>query len=148
MLTAAAWGTLSRTAVLNKSVAKWRLARSLASSGNLPTPAAGTCRLAGVEPCREPRRKRTEPADYKLHQTAAALAACVPEAHGGQRRNAARYQCIVHRKWAGFGAQLSRSWRTADQSRMQSSYDPRNAQNNTRRGKRTPTRAIKNKGWP
>jgi hypothetical protein len=52
----------------------------------------------------------------------------VLEAQGGQRRNAAHYHCIVHRKRAGFGARLPRGWRTADQSRMQSGYDPRNAQ--------------------
>jgi hypothetical protein len=79
MLTVAACGRLSRTAVVNKSVATLRLARSLASRGNLPAPAAGTCRLAGVEPCRGPRRERTELAGYKLYQTAAALAACVPK---------------------------------------------------------------------
>jgi hypothetical protein len=45
---------LSRTGVLNKSVATWRLARSLASSGNLPTPAAGTCRLAGSSLVEDP----------------------------------------------------------------------------------------------
>jgi hypothetical protein len=36
------YGTLSGTAVLNKSVATLRLARSLASSGYLPTPTAVT----------------------------------------------------------------------------------------------------------
>jgi hypothetical protein len=61
----------------------------------LSAPAAGTCRLAGVEPCRGPRRERTELAGYKLNQTAAALAACVPEVQGSQRRNAAHYHCIV-----------------------------------------------------
>jgi hypothetical protein len=66
MLTAAACGRLSRTAVLNKSVATLRLARSFASGGNLPAPAAGTCRLAVVEPCRGPRRERTELAGYKV----------------------------------------------------------------------------------
>jgi hypothetical protein len=40
-------GTLSRTAALNKSVATLRLARSLACSGNLPTPAAGPAGLTG-----------------------------------------------------------------------------------------------------
>jgi hypothetical protein len=79
MLTVAACGWLSRSAVVIKSVATLRLARSLASRGNLPAPAAGTCRLAGVEPCRGPRRERTELAGYKLYQTAAALAACVPK---------------------------------------------------------------------
>jgi hypothetical protein len=89
MLTAAACSTLSRTAVLNKSVATLRLARSFSIRGNLPAPASGTCRYAGVEPCRGPRTERTELAGYKLYQTAAAIAACVPEAQGGQRRNAA-----------------------------------------------------------
>jgi hypothetical protein len=36
------------------------VARSLDSRGNLPAPASGTCRLAGVEPCRGPRREITE----------------------------------------------------------------------------------------
>jgi hypothetical protein len=146
MLTAAACGTLSRTAVLNKSVATLRLAGSLASRGNLPAPAAGTCRLASVEPCRGPRRERTELAGYKLNQTAAALAACLPDSQGGQRRNAAHYHCIVHRKWAGFGPQLPRSWRTVDQSRVQSTYDTRNAQKHTRTGNTTPEIAKKRKG--
>jgi hypothetical protein len=53
----------------------------------------------------------------------------VPEVQGSQRRNAAHFHCIVHRKRAGFGAQLPRSWRTADQSGLQSSYDPQNGQN-------------------
>jgi hypothetical protein len=53
----------------------------LCSSWNFPTPEAGTCRLAGVEPFRGSRRERTELKGYKLYQTAAALAACVPDAH-------------------------------------------------------------------
>jgi hypothetical protein len=64
----------------------------------------------------------------------------VSEAQGGQRRYAAHYHCIMHRKRADFGAQLPRCWRTADQSRRQSSHDPRNARKNTPRtatGKRT-----------
>jgi hypothetical protein len=73
MLTAAAWVMFSRTTVLNKTVATLRLASSLACSENLPTPAAGTCRLAVAEPCRGPRTERTELAGYKLYQTAAAL---------------------------------------------------------------------------
>jgi hypothetical protein len=52
------------------------LARSLASSENLPTPATGTCRLIAVEPCRGRRREKTELAGFKLYQTVAALAAC------------------------------------------------------------------------
>jgi hypothetical protein len=96
MLTAAACGTLSRTAVLNKSVATLRLARSLTTRGKLPAPEPGTCRLAGVEPCRGPRREKTELAGYKLDQTAPALAACASEARDRQRRNAAHYHYIVH----------------------------------------------------
>jgi hypothetical protein len=42
----------------------------------------------------------------------------VPEAQGGRRRNDARYNCIVHRKRADFGAQSPRSRRTTDRSRM------------------------------
>jgi hypothetical protein len=70
----------------------------------------------------------------------------VPEAQGGQRRNAAHYHSIVHRKRAGFGAQLPRSWRTADQSRLQSSLYPPNAQKNTRTGNKTPEIAKLCKG--
>jgi hypothetical protein len=62
-----------------------------------------------------------------LYQTAAALAACVPEVLGGQGKNAAHHHCIVHRKQAGDAALLLSSWGTANRSRMQSSYDPRNA---------------------
>jgi hypothetical protein len=64
----------------------------------------------------------------------------VPEAQGEQGINAAHSHCIVHRKRAGFGAQLPRSWRTAAQSKTKSRYDLRNAQKYTRTGKNKPER--------
>jgi hypothetical protein len=120
------------------------LARSLASSENLPTPATGTCRLISVERWRGRRREKTELAGYKLYQTVAALAACAPEAQGGQKRNAARYHCIVHRKRAGFGAQLPRSWRKQIKAGCNRAAT-RGTPENTRTDKKIPESAKKRK---
>jgi hypothetical protein len=98
-------------------------------------------RLAEVEPCPGPRKGENRACRYKLYHMAAALVSCVSEALGGQRRYAAHYLRIMHRKRAGFGALLPHSWRTADQSRKQSSYDPRKAQKKAIEQARTPERA-------
>jgi hypothetical protein len=62
----------------------------------------------------------------------------VSEAQGGQRRNAAHYHCIVHLKRAGFGAQLPRSWRTADQEQYAVELRPAERQKKTDRPKKRP----------
>jgi hypothetical protein len=116
MLTAAAWRTLSRTAVLNKSVATFRLTSSLA---------AGTC-----------RRQQRRCTDMQLSST-------VEPAEGRQGKSTAHYHSIVHRKRAGFWAQLPRSWSTADRNRMQSRNDPRNAQEPFERTKRNTKKSSK-----
>jgi hypothetical protein len=72
-----------------------------------------------------------------LYQTVAALAACAPEAQGGQKRNAARYHCIVHQKRAGFGAQLPRSWRKQIKAGCNRAAT-RGTPENTRRDKKYP----------
>jgi hypothetical protein len=98
-----------------RTFACWQRELADASSGDVPA-----CRDRALL---RTQRERTEHAAYKLYQTAA-LAACTPEAQGGQRRSAAHYHCILRRRWAGFGVQLPLRWRTADQSRMESSYGP------------------------
>jgi hypothetical protein len=131
----------------NKTVMTLRLAHFLASSDTLPTRAAGTCQVAGLEPCRGRRRERTELAGYKLYQKAATLAVCAGSAGGTRKKRCAmslhpaliccapaerqlgsETRPEVGPEAGGFGAQLQFSWRLADQSRMQSIDDPQNAQ--------------------
>jgi hypothetical protein len=93
MLTAAALGTLSRSSVLNKSVAILKLARSLASSGNLPMPAAGTCLLAEVEPCGGRRREGPELAGYKLSDAICTSCLCAGSAGRTTKKSCAPSLC-------------------------------------------------------
>jgi hypothetical protein len=134
MLTVSAWCTLSRTAVLNKTVVTLRLARSLASSENFPTAATGTCWLAGVESCRGRQKGEIRPCRLQVVSDDS----CTSCVRAGIAVQTTKKRChgIVHRKWASFGTHMPHSWRTADQSWIQSNYDPRHAQNSLERAKK------------
>jgi hypothetical protein len=60
-------------------------------------------------------------------QTPSALAACVPEAQGGQRRNASHHHCVVHRKRVGrpIAAQLAHSRFGAGRNRAKTRTTPK-----------------------